>query len=327
MTENVELDRVQKNNRRIWIDVLIIISLLFLFPIGLILIWSATKWQKNVKLVITFLGILFFGVLYYFTGTMSIFNQYKPSNFSKEVTTKDWQGMNTELGELENKLYQPPANKYDSPFSNFILMAMNMKLLDPNITFNFKQETPQIIKQNFDIFKNEYELDQDYCRNSSGDVGNFPFVYAMAIKIVDNKIDLALNDKDWQIINKKINCEKDSPSYDLSIALITAKIIDPNFNFVLNEEIEKNIELFKDVSFFGGYLFTIPNYERLAYMKVLYPNHQLDLNQKDWNGMKKALDEYRTYDWKSFSQLAFIMKILAAKKINITEKGLEIISL
>ena len=51
---------------------------------------------------------------------------------------------------------------------------------------------------------------------------------------------------------------------------------------------------------------------------------ETDLLDSDWQGMKKELDQYRqNQDWGDFSGQAMAMKLLAAKEVKITSRGIE----
>lgn len=60
-------------------------------------------------------------------------------------------------------------------------------------------------------------------------------------------------------------------------------------------------------------------------IKILNPGYNLNLDQTAWQGMRLKLEEFReNKEWRGFVRLAMAMKILAAEKVEVTGKGLEI---
>ena len=121
---------------------------------------------------------------------------------------------------------------------------------------------------------------------------------------------------------KNLNDSKDSRKVETLTSLaFYMKIADPSFDVddaIGNagwENIQKSFYGFKNIDF-------------AAKIKVINPKIDLKLNEGDWQLMKENLSKARTeknyYVVDGFTPLAATMKILAADKTIITDKGLEI---
>jgi hypothetical protein len=63
-----------------------------------------------------------------------------------------------------------------------------------------------------------------------------------------------------------------------------------------------------------------------SHMRIANSNgaRELQITDSDWSHMRDELKSYRAGDWTSFCHLAYFMTILAAEKLEVTTRGLEV---
>jgi len=105
---------------------------------------------------------------------------------------------------------------------------------------------------------------------------------------------------------------------------VRAKILDPNFDILVDEKVRQGIreELQDDRE--NGHWANFAD-EAMA-LKLIDSLYGLKMDQEAWKGMRGELEKYKKDGDRglNFAKLAGAMKILAAKKVEVTDEGLKI---
>lgn len=150
----------------------------------------------------------------------------------------------------------------------------------------------------------------------------------MRILFPEKIIELRINDQVWQGAKRELEVFRD---YDygriFSLRAMSMKILCP----------EKAAELGIDDRVWQGMKQVLEEYRgnnwrnfasQAVCMKILCPEKaaELEIGETDWLGMKQKLGEYRkNHKWWDFADQAMHLTFLAADKVEITDKGFEII--
>lgn len=138
-------------------------------------------------------------------------------------------------------------------------------------------------------------------------------------------VELRLGDPYWEEI-KEIIIERLQGDMNLG-DLVAIKVLFPAYGFP--SWFEKNVLAYIDASVTD----CLRNMhsrrwqwiaELLAQKKILFPENEEGVDVKTWRGMKESFVRYRS-EASTMARLGLDMKILAAKEVKITEKGLEIV--
>ena len=152
---------------------------------------------------------------------------------------------------------------------------------------------------------------------------------AATLKIVDPAESLVLDESIWsgmeEIFNDRIRSKAWSEVFE---KIIEMKILDSSRDFSKTYQLEeKDWEDYKaSVDQYKTQNNWIMWYHKLIQAKILYPERDLGIDGNDWQRMRDELELYRELGkYANFADQTFYMKVLASKKVNITDKGLEII--
>lgn len=144
---------------------------------------------------------------------------------------------------------------------------------------------------------------------------------AMAMKILNFKIDIYLDDEAWEGMRKELKSYRERNQWhDFINHAMVIKILNPNEDLGLDdeawEEIRKMLEWYENRQFW----FWIDNVAMV--IKILDPNKNLYLAETTrWQVMRERLKKFREEGikrkvgyWEAFAQLATTMKILKPNK-------------
>ena len=235
-----------------------------------------------------------------------------PYDVEKEITDDDWKGMKDGLKEFKRR------GRWDY----FFLQAMRMKILNPKVDLEIDDEALENMAKATKELK-EYKYWNPF------------FSHAMRIKILNPEQDLEIDDDARQAMKNELARLKEQGRWDaFAYQAMNVKIVDPSFALDLNEpalsgmkdEMKKHMEK----GLLGGYYYHDGFFHQAAKLKVLDSSQDVGMSKDAWEWMRLGLNDSRRYghkihgDWLPFSEHAMEAKILAAKKVEVTEKGLEI---
>lgn len=205
----------------------------------------------------------------------------------------------------------------------FISLASGMRLLNPNIDLKLSKEDWET------MIKKEGESEVDPRMTPPDDV----FSVAASIKTIDPKVAIEIRKDVWDRYKKKLNENKindwkfDNEKARAVKLAVSMKILDPAINFGFGES---DWQVIKDDLSKARH----PRYQSMwepfaktaMQMKILNPGFDVELGEDDWAGMKEALEGFKKGKWNSLDYIQHVvaMKILAAKKVDITNNGIEI---
>lgn len=234
-----------------------------------------------------------------------------PWDAKNEITNEDQEGMK------ERREYW----RKSTTRTEFACLSMAMKILNPKEELNINQ---------WDTKEEELNINQDDWQDmrksleffrSNHDWENFS-KQALAMNILNPVEDIRLNNRDaWQNMKKELKDLKKRHETGKFLSLATTmRIIGPAvpnelyFDQKAQHDLEESLKFCREIAKEKGNWeqFT----ERALAASFLYPpDKSPDLNQKDWEGMRKKLDEYREKShWSAFAEQAMAMKILANPK-------------
>jgi len=203
----------------------------------------------------------------------------------RDVVVDDvaWQKMKREMEKYRLDLAEELPHFYG--------LAMHMKILDPERS---KQDVnPDVLGAAIDQVLNlkykQYREDEEWDNFSS---------IAMAMKILNPKIDLNIDEETWQGMKSQLELYRSD-----------VKIDQPDED--------------------GAFMY----FSQLAMkMKIICPQRadELNLDQDTWARLRDELEEWRPdvggnpSNWQEFTLECMRQKILAAEKVEVTDNGLEI---
>ena len=155
---------------------------------------------------------------------------------------------------------------------------------------------------------------------------------AMRLKILfpERTAELDIDEDAWQKINKSLaSLRKWKDWRNFFQEAVNAKVLFPGKAAELNlddqawQEMTKGIERCRQLNDYRSVA------EYAKYAKILFPEKgaELELNKEDWQKINQLLVRYREEkdgdDYREFTFLASMMKLLAAQKVEITDQGIE----
>ena len=236
---------------------------------------------------------------------------------NKDITKDDWKEIKSEI-----------EKGFDST-DDFLNYAFAVKILDPKMKIEIGNKADEIKEQIDDMPVPEFSSYEKENRPPLPPADDLAKLYSAiaTIKIINPLLQLGTKELWKGAVEslkelKNLNDSKDSRKVETLTSLaFYMKIADPSFDVddaIGNagwENIQKSFYGFKNIDF-------------AAKIKVINPKIDLKLNEGDWQLMKENLSKARTeknyYVVDGFTPLAATMKILAADKTIITDKGLEI---
>ena len=219
----------------------------------------------------------------------------------KEITREDWEAMKDQLDECRRK----------GDVFSFASRAAAMKIIKPEMRIQITDAQYENIKKSLEGWRKS---------NLSGF-----FQFAMSLKIIDPEFDIGPYVGDQSEIRNDFQ-EKKNNAFKIGEFIgmaAKAKVVAPirvGENSIEPETWEKIREHLRNSRKKLTRNFT----EKASQVKILNPKEDLNLTQEDWDEMSQLLRDLRGDDMYNFSEQAMAMKILAAEKVEITAKGLEI---
>jgi len=227
-----------------------------------------------------------------------------PFDPERDITAENWKL-------LENNLEKCRENK---DWGNFACYGMEMKILNPSFDLKVDDTTWQEIhdyyKKHRDIYFSSYHL-------------------VMAMKVLNPSFSIDHNDLWWKAVKSDLQFQKnDKHGFDnFCFRAMAVKILDPSFDVEVNqkdwEKMEKRV---KEIEEIGGE----SRIDVAAAMKILDSNTELNISEKAWGQMQQTLKKFLEREVVSpsytggFSRIAMELKLIAAQKVRVTDKGLEI---
>jgi len=235
----------------------------------------------------------------------------------KDVTKDDW-------GEIKKEI----EKGFDST-EDFLNYAFAVKILDPEMKIEIGNKADEIKEQIDNTPVPELSSYEKENCPPLPPADNLSELYSAiaTIKIIDPSLQLGTKELWKAAIEslkelKNLNGSKDFRKVEILTSLaFYMKITDPSFDAdaAIGNDGWDNIQK----SFYG-----FKNIDFAAKIKVLNPKIDLKLNEGDWQLMKenilKARADKSYYIVDGFTILAATMKILAADRVIITDKGLEL---
>ncbi|KKP33210.1 MAG: hypothetical protein A2360_04845 [Candidatus Staskawiczbacteria bacterium RIFOXYB1_FULL_32_11] len=225
-------------------------------------------------------------------------------DFEKEITEEDW-------GEMEKNMQRLLD---DANYNNVPWVAMNMKIIRPDYEPKFDWRVMQKITADINI---QREL---------GEWRDF-FSLAMEMKFVDPNYNSSIAFPELLGIKRELEKCKNKQNWDnFSAIAMQIKIIDPiNCSDFLGldsnvwDSMFRSLKNYKDNNMWNEFV------NQATHMKVIDPKIDLDISESDWDNIRKKINFERNLGRGiSFSNLVARVKILAAEKLEVTDKGLEI---
>jgi hypothetical protein len=225
-----------------------------------------------------------------------------PWDAKNEITNEDREGMKEQI-----KYWGKSTTR-----TEFACLSMAMKILNPEEELNINQDDWQDMRKSLEFFRTNHDWE------------NFS-EQALAMKILNPAEDIRLNNQDaWQNMRKELKDLKKRRETGKFFSLAARmRIIGPaahdrlyfdEFDEKAQHDLEESLKTCREIAKEKG------NWEQFAEYALaanfLYPpDKSPDINQKDWEGMKKKLDEYRKEShWSAFAEQAVAMKILTNPK-------------
>jgi len=247
----------------------------------------------------------------------------------KDLTEEDWENMKDELEICRGE------GEENNEWFNFAKQASVMKLLDSNVDLGIDSKTWQAMNDKLDEYQEQgAKLAQGIISGENLQPWKDFSLMAMNLKIIDPSFNFkkygVLDDLNWEGMERELaDCRASGDYNEFSDQSVAMKILDPKSKIEINEEdwkeLQRDLNYWEetgtkesDKNFFG--------FSRVAAnMKILDPT-SIHVDEKNWEKMRNYLDrERRIYQNRhALSNQALFMKILAAKRVEATEKGLEI---
>ena len=224
-----------------------------------------------------------------------------PFDAEREITQADWQEIMLHL------------EKFKGDVDRDIEMAANVKLLNPEADLNISQASISSFVEKYKE-KNNGHLSVD-------------LITEMKILGLGQYFNLGqgVPEEAKRNIGETRLTALRKPRYwtFFSVAASDAKIVDPSFNLGLDQTavngIKGQIEEYRKDSRWDGFGDVASN------ARIIGLDQVVQMDSTTWRELRNELGGARwRNDWDSFIILATQMKILAAKKVEVTEKGLEL---
>lgn len=222
-----------------------------------------------------------------------------PWDAKNEITNEDRKGMRERI-----EYWRKSTTR-----TEFACLSMAMKILNPEEELNIDQNDWQDMRKSLEFFR------------SNHDWNNFS-EQALAMTILNPTEDIRLNNRDaWQNMKKELKDLKKRHEEEKFLRLATKmRIIGPAapeslyFDEKAQHDLEESLKICRGLAKEKGNWEQFTEYALAA--SFLYPpDKSPDLNQEDWDGMRKKIDEYREKShWSAFAEQAMAMKILADPK-------------
>jgi len=229
----------------------------------------------------------------------------------KDITADDWRAV---LGQLKD--YRTRQR-----WGNFADEAMSIKIIDP--------------KRDLIIIRSDWAGMEGDLEEKRKIHGNFQrpdwfsfFNIAAGMKVLDSKKDFKISQAEWQSAQEKLQ-EYGSVSLwqDFLIFASAMNIVAPSKNLELNQKATEGVRELLDGCKEAGNWYMFSNIA--AQLKILDANIDIGLDEVAWRGMRSELEKQRknyvdghTTD---IATQAANMKILAAEKVEVTDRGLKLI--
>ena len=192
--------------------------------------------------------------------------------------------------------------------SGFDSAAMEMKIVDPSVDLGLDQEILERMKS-------------ELKHNKDGGNWSFFIHNASRMKIVDPSL-VELDQEARKGMKNMLEMQRGVNWSSFSRCAMEMKIVDPSVDLGINQEarqgMKDKLEKYRMAGFWSG--FTSAAME----MRIIDPSADLGLDQEAWQGMKGELESRRNRPKSGFGDQAMAMKIIAAEKVEVTDKGLEI---
>ncbi|KKP33195.1 MAG: hypothetical protein A2360_04925 [Candidatus Staskawiczbacteria bacterium RIFOXYB1_FULL_32_11] len=235
----------------------------------------------------------------------------------KEITEDDWEGINKNL-----KTYEENSGFWQDrkDFNHWQTRTPNIWLVDTMELIKIIDPKREFSEYELKILAHEYKKAYD-----GAEQGEEPWdlvVYGAAhSKIINKDYDLNLTSADKEKIGQIIENSRKKVTNFLSL-LASAKIsgLDKNYlpeiDDLLWAKIEEHIENLAKDQKWHAYIM------HLRDMKIINPNHKLDLNSQRLEEIKKTMEQYKEKkDWSNFFYMASLLTIITTDEIKILEGG------
>lgn len=278
----------------------------------------------------------------------------QPFDPEKEITDEDWKNMAAELKKLRGFLGDLKA---------FAKQAMAMKILNPDEDFDLDKRSllglgrstwGSLMTDMKEEIKNTKESIEENKKAGEKGMGYWEFFAeeAMAMKIIEPSRDLKLDSTVEQGMKDQLQkIDVQIQADEFANLVMAIKILHPSIDLGKDLKLYDQGEYVEHFIGSGGhYMKSKWSYmlEELKYrrensnispdnqlyfpsiamsMKILgASDRDLNLSVDAWKFMREQLEAYRKKgDWWNFTQQAMAMKILASEKVEVTDKGLEVI--
>jgi len=230
----------------------------------------------------------------------------------RDLTREDWAKMEEQL----DTFY------HTENYSDFCKLFGDMKAVDSTNSFLANYQISEKFKQ--DNLKN-------WTGRSAGFWVDFAEI-AVALKAAPEKFgqENNIDEKDWKAMFDilKYYCKNRGSEFGLAITELAAcmKILDKRKDDKINEIIsweylQDNLEEFKRNGQWAEFS------EMAKNIKIVKPTMDLGLDKEVWESLREELKRSSADDlmgWQRLAKEAVALKILAAEKVDVTDKGLEI---
>lgn len=192
---------------------------------------------------------------------------------------------------------------------DWIQSVMQMKVLKPDYDLNLDEQAKQFLKNEFERGK-----------------GLLPHIFALkaaAIKLVDPTLKMNIDGETWERMEEKLDVFRNIQDWSQFLNLAFAmKILEKNYKVDISKKEYKAImdQFADDTKHNEGWRIAAT----MAQLRVVDPNRNLKIDDAAWECMHHQLEDWRFGDYDGFFQIAVDMQILAAEKVEVTDKGLEI---
>ena len=225
----------------------------------------------------------------------------------REITAEDWELMKHIL-DVFRKTQQ---------WGKFSHLATEMKVLDSKFNLNLDEEAWQGMRHMLDFARKQGDWD-------------FFFKLAMEMKILDPTINIKITVEEYKKAKDELEgILKITDGHYFKRAVMHMRFMNPNIDINLGPKFWEDVKtMLHQDSVTNRWL----DFSSLAVAsRIIDPDVELNLDEEAWQGMKNQLVIFRREYKQSahgiheeLGQMAMNMKILAAEKVKITNKGLEI---
>lgn len=232
-----------------------------------------------------------------------------PFDPEKEISLDDWRNSKTYL---ENTR----MGNYYGKWADFGQRAMVMKLL-------FPERTTELNLKGKDWEEMKKQLETSY-RHIGGEKNIINQLMALKI-LFPEKFSKLKPEEYWDVMKTQLDSNWKNGNADWvgkMKVIFPERALELKIDNVFLDNAKRRLNTLKSPALLDMWAL------QAMYMKIIFTEEvaELELDSKDWERMKKELDTDRRHNsWEAFLRRALRMKIFAAEKVEITEKGLEIV--